>query len=195
MPWVGFIAFFFLWPYSLNSGLGRLHKTFRVTSVTRPRTVGRTPRTVDQLVARFIALNLYCGVFTPCKNCNIETISRNYATVDEAVFSPCRAVTSRASPCLVFSQAAAINTWMTQGWGRVTWPRQQWRNNLSVSRVSDQGFIGETEANSGVVIGEFSAGIAVSSRWVTAAGISWVASFEQSSCEDLKCDVKTLCVI
>jgi hypothetical protein len=33
----------------------------------------------------------YCGVFTPCKNCNIETRSRDYATVDEAVFSPCRA--------------------------------------------------------------------------------------------------------
>jgi hypothetical protein len=37
--------------------------------------------------------------------------------------------------------------------GRVTWPRLQWRhafqqrrNNWSVSRVSDQGFIGETEA-------------------------------------------------
>jgi Fe2+ or Zn2+ uptake regulation protein len=45
----------------------------------------------------------YCGVFTPCKNCNIETRSRDYATVDEAVFSSCRAeicrvVPSRASP-------------------------------------------------------------------------------------------------
>jgi hypothetical protein len=35
-----------------NSGLGRLHKTFRFTSVTRSRTVGRTPWTDDQLVAR-----------------------------------------------------------------------------------------------------------------------------------------------
>jgi hypothetical protein len=33
---------------------------------------------------------LYCGVFTSCKNCNFETRSRDYATVDEAVFSPCR---------------------------------------------------------------------------------------------------------
>jgi hypothetical protein len=32
-----------------------------------------------------------CGVFTPCKDCNIETRSRDYAAVDEAVFSPCRA--------------------------------------------------------------------------------------------------------
>jgi hypothetical protein len=37
----------------------------------------------------------YCGVFTPCKNCNIETRSHDYATVDEAVFSPCRAQPSR----------------------------------------------------------------------------------------------------
>jgi hypothetical protein len=32
----------------------------------------------------------YCGVFTPRKNCNIKTRSHDYATVDEAVFSPCR---------------------------------------------------------------------------------------------------------
>jgi hypothetical protein len=37
----------------------------------------------------------YCGVFTPCKNCNIETRSRDYATVDEAVFSPCHAESRR----------------------------------------------------------------------------------------------------
>jgi hypothetical protein len=35
-----------------NSGLGRLHETFRFTSVTKSRTVGRTPWTGDQLVAR-----------------------------------------------------------------------------------------------------------------------------------------------
>jgi hypothetical protein len=33
-------------------GLGHLHKTFRFISVTRSRTVGRTPWTGDQLVAR-----------------------------------------------------------------------------------------------------------------------------------------------
>jgi hypothetical protein len=27
-------------------------------------------------------------IFTQCKNCNIETRSRDYATVDEVVFSP-----------------------------------------------------------------------------------------------------------
>jgi hypothetical protein len=35
-----------------NSGLGRLHETFCFTSVTKSRTVGRTPWTVDQLVSR-----------------------------------------------------------------------------------------------------------------------------------------------
>jgi hypothetical protein len=110
----------------------------------------------------YIYIYIYCGVFTPCKNCNIETRSRDYATVEKAVFSPCRAelccaVTSRASPRLVCCQPTAINTWMIHEWGGVTWPRRQlrhafqrWCNNWStvgrsVSRVSDQGFIGETE--------------------------------------------------
>jgi hypothetical protein len=43
-------------------------------------------------------VELYCGVFTLCKNCNIETRSRDYAIVDEAVFSPCRAEDSRPEP-------------------------------------------------------------------------------------------------
>jgi hypothetical protein len=42
----------------------------------------------------------YCGIFTPCKNCDVETRSRGYATVDEAVFSLSRTMTSRASHCL-----------------------------------------------------------------------------------------------
>jgi hypothetical protein len=111
----------------------------------------------------------------PCKNRNLETRSRNYATVGETVFFPCWAEPSSAvrwrvaprlaSPCLACCQATAINTWMTQEWEEVTWPRQQWRhafqqwhNNRStvgrsVSRLSDQGFIGETEARSRVVLG------------------------------------------
>jgi hypothetical protein len=66
----------------------------------------------------------YCGVFTPCKNCNIETRSRDYATADEVVFSLCRAKQSQAEP-----SRAAISTWIMQEWGRVTWLRQQWCNN------------------------------------------------------------------
>jgi hypothetical protein len=44
--------FFPLWLYSPIMGLGRLHETSRFISVTRSRTVGRTPWTGDQLVAR-----------------------------------------------------------------------------------------------------------------------------------------------
>jgi hypothetical protein len=66
--------------------------------------------------------------------------------------------------------------WMTQEWGGVKWPRQQWRhafqqwrNNLSaversVSRVSDQGFIGETEAHLQAVLGWRLQKFSVSSR-------------------------------
>jgi hypothetical protein len=39
------------------------------------------------LVAEYMAYS-YCGLFTPCKNCNFETRFRDYATVDEVVFSP-----------------------------------------------------------------------------------------------------------
>jgi hypothetical protein len=42
----------FLWLYSPILGLGRLHKTFRYISVTRRRTVGWTPWTSDQFLAR-----------------------------------------------------------------------------------------------------------------------------------------------
>jgi hypothetical protein len=44
----------FSFPLALqpNSGLGRLHETFRFTSVTRSRTATRTPWTGDQLLAR-----------------------------------------------------------------------------------------------------------------------------------------------
>jgi hypothetical protein len=44
--------FFFLWFNSPILGLGRLHEAFRFISVTRSRTVGKTPWTGDQLVAR-----------------------------------------------------------------------------------------------------------------------------------------------
>jgi hypothetical protein len=40
----------------------------------------------------------YCGVFTQRKTCNLEIRSRDYATVDEAVFSPCRAEPRSAVP-------------------------------------------------------------------------------------------------
>jgi hypothetical protein len=53
LPSILFSTFFlFLWLYSPILGLGCLNKTFRFISVTRCRTVSRTPWTGDQLVAR-----------------------------------------------------------------------------------------------------------------------------------------------
>jgi hypothetical protein len=49
---VSFGMFFFNLVLQPNSGLGRLHETFRFTSVTKSRTVGGTPWMGDQLVAR-----------------------------------------------------------------------------------------------------------------------------------------------
>jgi hypothetical protein len=48
----------FCFPLALqpNSGIGRLHETFRFTSVTISRTDGRTPWTGDQLVARALII-------------------------------------------------------------------------------------------------------------------------------------------
>jgi hypothetical protein len=92
---------------------------------------------------------MYCGVFTPCKNCNIETRSRRA--------EPRSAMPWRVAPRLARCQATAINTWMTQEWGRVTWPPRvpQWRNNRRAlfSLVSDEEFIRETEARLQVVLG------------------------------------------
>jgi hypothetical protein len=96
-------------------------------------------------------INEYCGVFMPCHR---NTLPRLCNSRWNGVFSvPSRAVTSHASPRLVCLQARAINTCITQERGRVTWPCQQWHNNLSVSRMSNQGFIGKTEARLRSVLG------------------------------------------
>jgi hypothetical protein len=47
-------SIFFLWLYRPTLGLGHLHETFRFISLTRFRTVGRTPWTGDQLVSRHL---------------------------------------------------------------------------------------------------------------------------------------------
>jgi hypothetical protein len=47
---------------------------------------------------RRAACETYCRVFTPRRNCNFETRSRDYATVDKAVFSSCRAEPCRVAP-------------------------------------------------------------------------------------------------
>jgi hypothetical protein len=121
-------------------------------------------------------MSQYCGVLTPCKSCNIETRSHEYATVDEAVFSPCWAVPWRVAHRVASHRLASPRLLPVDSYkhlddarvGRVTWPRQQWRyafqqwrNNWSVSRVSDQGFIGETETR-----------LRVSPRWETTVEVS-----------------------
>jgi hypothetical protein len=58
--------------------------------------------TISRIVEEWI---MYCGVFTPCKNCNLETRSHDYATVDEAVFSPCRAESHLVPPHLLLSDS------------------------------------------------------------------------------------------
>jgi hypothetical protein len=50
--WLLESIFSFLWLYSPILGLGRLHETLRFISVPRSRTVGWTPWTSDQLIAR-----------------------------------------------------------------------------------------------------------------------------------------------
>jgi hypothetical protein len=105
----------------------------------------------------------YCGVFTPWKSCNFEIRSREYATVDEAVFSPCRAEfcpcvaeSHLASPRLLPGNSCKHLDDARMGTGHVTASAV----GKSFFRVSDQGFIGETEARLQAVLEYFS----VSSR-------------------------------
>jgi hypothetical protein len=96
----------------------------------------------------------YCGVFTPNKDCNFETRSRDYATVNEAVFSPVRAyprraAPRRASPCLLLTdnckrldRAAARRGHVTSAVSAVTSRNSR---RAVFFRVSDRGFTGETE--------------------------------------------------
>jgi hypothetical protein len=52
------------WLYSPILGLGRLHETFRLISVSISRTVGRTPWTGDQLIARPLLATDWSSVVT-----------------------------------------------------------------------------------------------------------------------------------
>jgi hypothetical protein len=136
------------------------------------------------------------------KSVTLKHVPAITATVDEVVLSPsqaelCRAVTSRASFPLVCCQATAINIWIMQEWGGFTWPHKQWRhafqqwlNNWStggrsVSRVSDQGFIGEPEARLQAVLG--SRQLWKVRSWRRSDRVNW-------RLEDFKCEWKTFFV-
>jgi hypothetical protein len=59
---------FFYFALQPNSGLGRLHETFRFTSVTRSTTVGRTPWKGDHLVARSLPVHKHRKTHTQHKH-------------------------------------------------------------------------------------------------------------------------------
>jgi hypothetical protein len=61
-------VFFFHLAVQPNSGLGRLHETLYFTTVTRSRTVGRTPWTGDQLVARPLPVHKHRKMHTQHKH-------------------------------------------------------------------------------------------------------------------------------
>jgi hypothetical protein len=76
-----------------------------------------------------------------------------------------------------------VKAWPTKECRGVTWPRQQWRHEFqqrcnnwstvgrSVSRVSDQGFIGETEARLRVILG--SRQLRMVRSWRRADRVNW----------------------
>jgi hypothetical protein len=64
----GFLYIFFSLALQSNSGLGRLHETFRFTSVTRSRTVGGIPWMDDQLVTRPLPVHKHRKTHTQHKH-------------------------------------------------------------------------------------------------------------------------------
>jgi hypothetical protein len=149
-----------------------------------------------------------CDVFTPFKNCNIKTRSSDYATLDEEVFSPCqaelcRAVTSRASPRIAWPRLLPGNIYkhlhdarverghvtasaVTSSVSTVTQQlKHRWKERFPLvrSRVHRRNWSSLTST----------------CRWEIAVVLGRnrrsVASCEQSSWEDFKCVVKTLCVL
>jgi hypothetical protein len=74
-------VFMYFFPLVLrpNSGLGRLHETFRFTSVTRSRTVGSTPWTGDELVARTLPVQTQKNAHTTqTVNINVQSGIRTH---------------------------------------------------------------------------------------------------------------------
>jgi hypothetical protein len=75
-----------------NSGYSKhiLKMGHTYASITNTMKVLKTERK-GKLLNTLERYYMYCGIFAPSKNCNIETRSHDYATVDEAVFFLCRA--------------------------------------------------------------------------------------------------------
>jgi hypothetical protein len=77
-----------------------LHLMWMISTNCRKKTLSCLLLCCSHLFYYEIHCCQYCGVFTSCKNCNLEPRSRDYATVDKAVFSPCLALPCRAESCL-----------------------------------------------------------------------------------------------
>jgi hypothetical protein len=87
----------------------------------------------------------YCGVSMPCKNHNIKTHSRDYETIDEAVFSLCQTQESRA----MTSHIALPHLLPGNSYKHLDYAGGRKGHHVSsdttikvFSRKSDQGFIG-----------------------------------------------------
>jgi hypothetical protein len=87
------IALIYIFPLALqaNSGLEGLHETFRLTSVTVSRTVGRAPWTGDQIVARPLPVHKHRKNARTTQTLNIHALSgiRTHAGVLASKDSSC----------------------------------------------------------------------------------------------------------
>jgi hypothetical protein len=130
----------------------------------------------------------YCRVFTPCKNCNIETRSRDYATVDEAVFPPWWAEPSRDEPTRISSPRLLPGNSYKHLDNAIVG-----KGHVTASAVTQQlkcfpaCLIKGLQEFAGVVIGEFSGADSRGRFGIGEEKIVWI--------DDLKCDMKTSCVL
>jgi hypothetical protein len=82
-----------------DSGLGRLHDTFLFTSVTRSRTIGRTPWWGDQLVAR--PLPVY-------KHRKMHTQHTHYKSKPRVEYEPTVPASARAKTVYALDRSATV---------------------------------------------------------------------------------------
>jgi hypothetical protein len=95
-------------------------------------------------------LSLYCGIFTPCKNCWATKICKHgdYATIRKVAFSPCHAMPCQTALYLLLGSAAVNRSWQQLinallGNTSVDTTIKQQQSKLCF-HMSMRGFIGET---------------------------------------------------
>jgi hypothetical protein len=82
-----------------NLYLDRLHETFRFNSVTKSRTVGRSPWTSDQVVARSLPVH---------KHRITHTQHKHQTSMLEAGFEPTITASERAKTILALDDSATV---------------------------------------------------------------------------------------